>query len=81
MTRKATTQELIEHLYCFNPLTGKHDGSYCIWEGVGKCLMCQAAELLQKWELELKEAEANKKRLLSNCDRYIKLLAKEKTDV
>ena len=31
-------------LYCFNPITGKRDGGYCVWEGAGKCMKCEAAD-------------------------------------
>ena len=34
-------------LYCFNPITGKRDGKYCVWEGAGKCMKCEAVEELQ----------------------------------
>ena len=44
--------DLADSLYCFNPITGKRDGKYCVWEGKGKCLKCQAAERIQQLEEE-----------------------------
>jgi hypothetical protein len=42
----------IELLTCFNPLTGKSDGKYCVWEGGGKCGNCELADLLKDLKAE-----------------------------
>jgi hypothetical protein len=39
-------------LYCFNPLTGKRDGGYCVWQGGGKCIKCQAEDTITQLQAE-----------------------------
>ena len=45
--------KLSKSLRCFNPRTGFRDGKYCVWEGEGKCLQCQAAEEIEELEEQL----------------------------
>lgn len=45
--------DLSRSLWCFNPRTGKSDGSFCVWEGGGKCLKCQAADEIERLTLKL----------------------------
>ena len=71
-------KKAVDGIRCFNSLTGKHDGGYCVWEGKGKCLKCQAADMLerlarenQRWpiflaaqiESDLKIAESLRQRI------------------
>ena len=45
----------VEKLRCFNPLTGRRDGGYCVWEGQGKCLYCEAADEIERLRAERNE--------------------------
>ncbi len=49
--------DLVERLRCFNPMTGKPDGEYCVWEGAGKCVKCEAADELERLEAALRKIE------------------------
>lgn len=50
-------------LYCFNSLTGKRDGSYCRWEGKGKCIKCQAEDRIAELKAENAKQAAEIERL------------------
>ena len=60
--------ELIRQLRCFNPVTGKRDGHYCVWQGGGKCLKCQAADALEAMQAKVK------KFVNLNQDKYNKIV-------
>ena len=44
----------LKDLRCFNPRTGKRDGGWCVWEGGGKCMKCEAADRIENLEHNLK---------------------------
>ena len=52
-----------DNIRCFNPRSGKSDGDYCVWEGGGKCLKCQAADEIDLLRQRIKAAEAEVARL------------------
>lgn len=43
----------LSKLRCFNPLTGKRDGGYCVWQGEGKCMKCEAADRIEELQAEV----------------------------
>jgi hypothetical protein len=70
-------------LRCFNPSTGKHDGGYCVWEGKGKCMKCEAADEIERLQkayrpadmIEYQELVAENERLEAVVDAARHLLA------
>ena len=47
----------LNELRCYNPNTGKRDGGYCVWEGDGKCMKCEAADALEAANKRIAELE------------------------
>ena len=46
----------LSELRCWNPFTGRRDGGYCVWEGKGKCMKCEAADEIARLKAELLDA-------------------------
>ena len=44
---------------CFNPITGKRDGGYCVWEGRGKCEKCQAMDEIDQLRQQVDKLKAD----------------------
>lgn len=57
-----------QDLWCWNPITQKADGSWCVWEGGGKCLKCQAADRIADLERSRDAWEEDAKRYSVNAD-------------
>ena len=49
----------LKDLRCFNPRTGKRDGGWCVWEGGGKCMKCEAADEIDRLSAALDKAIAD----------------------
>lgn len=49
-------REIKKHLKCFNPVTLPKEDPYstewCVWEGKGKCLGCQAWDLIERLQAD-----------------------------
>ena len=50
---KKGKEKQLKALYCFNPMTGRRDGKYCVWEGEGKCQKCTAADRIAEQAQQL----------------------------
>jgi len=59
--------ELSKALICFNPMTGKRDGKYCVWEGGGKCMDCQAGESIEQLEKDKAELVEVANKIAAYC--------------
>ncbi len=58
----------LKGLRCFNPTTGKRDGLWCVWEGGGKCMKCEAADKIDDLTKQLADLRADNAMLLAAHD-------------
>ena len=71
----------LNELRCWNSNTGKRDGGYCVWEGKGKCLKCEAADRIEQLQADndaLHEATDQDQELNASLSKRIEQLEGEK---
>lgn len=67
--------EIKKHLKCFNPVTAKNNTEWCVWEGKGKCLGCQAWDLVECQKARIVELEANVEWFQDQLDQAFSMLS------